>query len=321
MAAAFASSGALILAVADVASAAGFTSAPPAYANSEGPFAYGVASSQARNGMYGWVAYRLPGETSWTRCSQALGRQTRALQEGSYLAEVADDFNVDNLIERGIYGGQCAGSEPSPGFVRTQRPLIVDLTPPVVDEPTARADERSVILTVPAQDTLAGIADVTFSFGDGATAAAVSGAAGYVAGHTYAIDGTFPVAITASDRAGNRTTRTLAVTVERRAPPLGPALLPPPAPGPQLPSPTTTSLSTLSERQARAAAARHLRSRYESFRRGVKLGHSFRRLNRTSARCVLRWRYRHRSYRATVDLNRVQTGLEVRSRVKRIPQP
>ena len=103
----------------------------------------------------------------------------------------------------------------------TIRSLVLDVAGPRVDHvdvPATATAGGEIALSVSAADHWSGPATIEWAFGDGATSTGAS------TSHAYAAAGTYQVMITATDRVGNTSTLTRALTVA--APP--PSAPPPP---------------------------------------------------------------------------------------------
>jgi hypothetical protein len=141
------------------------------------------------------------------------------LPDGTYTAEVVDDFNVDDLAARGAFSEQCSGATPIAAFIVTTRTVVVDSLPPVVTGAGATVAGRSAQLAASATDANSDLA-FAWDFGDG-----FSGQ-GPTARHEYFTYGTFQATVTVTDRAGNSATASVPVVVAAPVPPTQPATPP-----------------------------------------------------------------------------------------------
>jgi hypothetical protein len=205
---------AAVLAMPAAGHAASFASAPPTYVkSSDAPFDWWFQSSQT--GAYGGVASRMPGETSWHRCWEGSGHmRVDALADGTYTAEVRDDYYTWDWAGRGI-SVDCSG--PPLGFMSTVRLLVVDtVAPTITDVSGAVAGKNTQLVVSVAPDDGAPISGVSWDFGDGfrATGTAVQ--------HSYFAYGTYHARVTVTDAAGNGSQRDIDVVLSAPAAPSTP---------------------------------------------------------------------------------------------------
>jgi hypothetical protein len=211
------------------AQAAHFNGAPYAYTKSGvGPFVWSIATDDpgGANGSYAW---KFASDSLWHRCGHDGLPTVSGVPEGAYTVLIADDVDLDWYNARGIaFSGATqpcfdanAGSPPVPS---AQSTLYVDHTPPTVSAPTVVVADRKALVSATFADALSGVRSVTWSTGDGASFHDVS-----FYQWSYLTYGTWTGSVTATDLAGNQTTR--AFTVALPAP--ARASVPyPPAPAP-----------------------------------------------------------------------------------------
>jgi hypothetical protein len=85
-----------------------------------------------------------------------------------------------------------------------------------------------------------------------------------------------------------------------------------------LPSSAAPVIPTLRLGEAHAAARKHLRRRYGSYRRGNARTAICVRTGRLQARCAVRWRYNGRRYRGTVKVKAISADtLRLQSKIRR----
>jgi hypothetical protein len=232
------------------AQAAHFTALPQALfvQSGAGPFEWTFASDDPADPA-GPVAYKLSTEEAWHRCVADGAASLSDLPEGRYTVTIADDPQP------------CSPDIPTvlgPPTATEISELVVDGTPPVIDEPLVTIGPLNVTLSIPRViDPLAGVQSVTWDAGDGS---AVGQTRRFT--HEYAA-GTWTATVTVVDRAGNSASRSVVVTVPPRA--IVPRLTrpaPTPVPRPVPPTPvhdTTAPTFNVTQIGRRILAQRALR--------------------------------------------------------------
>ncbi len=255
------------LATPAVSSAAVFTATPGDYTNSgAGPFEWRFQSSFPLDSSQGGVAYKLPNEQYWHRCSGPYGTRgtLEHLPEGTHDVLIADDVNVGYFVSIGqFYSGHtqpCQESPPQPPAGPVVRhTLTVDGTPPVVAAPRMTMSGAKVLVSVVAEDALAGVANIRWEMGDGYY---IEGDATQTfASYSYLAPGSYNGSVTVADRAGNRTRQQFTAVVASRPPvepiPAAPApIVAAPAPTPTRTGVNAPQLTVAAERRQRIAKRR-----------------------------------------------------------------
>jgi hypothetical protein len=275
-----------ILSSATVARAAEFTLTPgqSAFSSGAGPFDWSFASGT------GGVGYRLSSETRWHRC--LLGSphvELSGLPDGQYSIEIADDLNLDNLADSGLwYSSTNTCEDPStapPGAV-SRDTIVIDSTPPTVGTPLVITAGTTAQASVQASDAGTGVASYSWVFGDGAQ----DNTSAPYDRHTYLLPGTYAGQVTVADGVGNRTTQPFSVTIAPATPP--PLSGGSPA-GSTQPHPTPPFLTV--------SAAHGYTALLIARRTGAhaRVGVSCTRVNPQTLRCKLTWTARGYSYDAS----------------------
>jgi hypothetical protein len=157
-------------------------------------------------------------ESVWHRCGKDYPASLSDLPEGRYSVTIADDVSLEWYNARGLaFSGwtQPCWDNPTtyaPTTSTTTSLLYVDGTPPTVSEPRVVSSGFEAVVSVDAGDEVAGVGSIEWTTGDGYRYAGQP----YIA-HRYLAAGTWNGSVTATDRAGNQTTRPFSVTVQSTA--------------------------------------------------------------------------------------------------------
>jgi PKD domain len=190
------------------------TPAESPFSSGAGPFYWSMKSSSAPDSETGWVGYKLSTESTWHRCLGPTATVSlNGLADRTYMVEIADDVNEDNLAARGLFNsGLNTCPYPTiapPGAITQSATITIDSTPPLVAAPQVVVSGDVAQVSVTAGDSGTGIASYTWDFGDGAEDATT---APYDV-HTYLLPGTYSGQVVVADGAGNRAAQPFTVVV------------------------------------------------------------------------------------------------------------